>query len=167
MPRPKTPVNTSWPPRTRAKAVATLPRHTMRGMNSAPHRAARTAAVRMVPVSSRNSWPLRSSRTRVLVVTAPMMPSLKAPVMRLLAARTRRCWRRILRWKNTHSTAMTGATERISRPSFQFMASSITTMPTTKKPDQHRSTRLQAIISERRATSLPRRAISQPTEVVS
>ena len=96
-----------------------------------------------------------------------MMPSLKAAVMRLFAARTRRCWRRMRRWKNTHSTASTGVMHSTSRPSCQFIHKSTATMPTTKKPDQHRSTRLQAIMSERRATSEPMRAISQPTLVVS
>ena len=46
--------------------------------------------LRMVLVSSWNSPKLASSRTRVLVVFAPIMPSLKAPVILELVLRTSR-----------------------------------------------------------------------------
>ena len=167
VPKPMAPANTRLPPRLNASAVEILPSAMTSGMNSALSKAERMLAVRMAPVSSRNSAALASSRTRVFVVMAPMMPSLNAPVMRLFVLRTARWYLSIRFWKITHSAARTGVMHSTSRPSFQFMASSTATMPTANTPAHIRSTRLQAIISDSRAISLTMRAISQPTEVVS
>ncbi len=144
-----------------------LPSPSTSGMNRALSSAARMLAVRISLVFWRNSASLASSRTRVLVVIAPMMSSLKAPVIWLFILRTMRWLLRMRFWKKTQSAASGGMTQSTSRPSFQFIASSTATMPSTKSPDQARSTKLQAIISERPAMSLMTRAISQPTEVVS
>ena len=136
-------------------------------MKIALRTAALTAAVFISPVTASNSTWAASSRARVLLVTAPMTPSLKAPVIRLLALRTMRCWWRMRRWKNRHSTASTGVMASTRRPSFQFITSSTITTPTAKNSAHITSTTLQAIISLSRETSLPSRAMSQPTLVVS
>ena len=57
------------------------------GKNEALSSEARMEMRRMSPVSSLNSRAFCSSRTSVLVVIAPMMPSLNAPVMRLFCLR--------------------------------------------------------------------------------
>ena len=82
-------------------------------------------AVRMVarqlPELGRH-WPPRARGS--LVVMAPMMPSLNAPVMRLFVLRTARWYLRIRFWKNTHSAARTGDdAQHHADASFQFMAS--------------------------------------------
>ena len=80
--------NTSCPPFQSTSAVATAPRLVTIGMNSALSTAARTEAERMIRVSCANSSQFARSRLRVLVVLAPMMPSLNAPVMREFVLRT-------------------------------------------------------------------------------
>ena len=167
VPRSMIPANTSTPPRHRARAVAMAPRFTTRGMKTALRTAALMAAPFSSPVTTSNSSWAASSRARVLLVTAPMTPSLKAPVIRLLALRTMRCWRRMRRWKYRHSTASRGVMASTSSPSFQFITSSTTITPMAKVRAHMTSTTLQAIISLRRDTSLPIRAMSQPTLVVS
>ena len=82
--------NTSCPPFHRTSATATEPRQVTIGKNSALSAAARTDASRMVRVSSENSRLFAASRRSVLVVLAPMMPSLNAPVMREFVLRTTR-----------------------------------------------------------------------------
>ena len=54
------------------------------------HTAARIEDARILPVSTANSRQLAASRTSVLLVLAPMMPSLNAPVIWELVLRTSR-----------------------------------------------------------------------------
>ena len=73
-----------------AQPVPMAPSEITSGKNAALNSDARMDTRRISSVSSPNSCALRSSRTRVLVVLAPMMPSLNAPVMRLFCRRARR-----------------------------------------------------------------------------
>ena len=81
---------TSRPPSYSAYAVAREPSDTTMGKNRALKVAARTEDFFIRVVSSVNSSMFFSSRTRVLVVFAPMMPSLNAPVILEFVFRTSR-----------------------------------------------------------------------------
>ena len=60
---------------------------------------ARTLILRISEVRVSNSRSILSSSTRDLTVGAPVMPSLKAPVMREFCSRTCRWSTTSLRWK--------------------------------------------------------------------
>ena len=62
-------------------------------------RAARTEVRRISAVSATKSRSILSSMARVLIVRAPVMPSLKLPVIFELISRTRRLTRTSFVWK--------------------------------------------------------------------
>ena len=75
-------------------ATVRVEKNRVTGIYTALSRAARTAERFMLPVRSRKPRMLWSSMTRVLVVLAPVMPSLNAPVILELILRTLRFqWR--------------------------------------------------------------------------
>ena len=82
-------------------------------------------------VRSRKAATVCSSVPRVLVVLAPVMPSLKDPVMREFSLRTLRFHRRMRFWKYPVSTAITGTMTMTTRASRQFRASIAAKVPST------------------------------------
>ena len=82
-------------------------------------------------VRSRKAATVCSSVPRVLVVLAPVMPSLKDPVMREFSFRTLRFHRRMRFWKYPVSTAITGTMTMTTRASRQFRASMAAKVPST------------------------------------
>ena len=100
-----------------------------------------------------------SSRTRVLVVLAPMMPSLNAPVMRELVFLTCRCAFRIRCWKNHDTTASGGLTSSTTRVSRQSIRNMVTAPSTSTTHPQIRSSSDQPIVSANRCVSLVMRLI--------
>jgi hypothetical protein len=69
--------------------------------------------------------------TSTLLVRAPPMPSLNAPVMRLLAARMSRLTARMRRWKYTVASAMGGTMQSTSSARPAFSAAMTANAPTT------------------------------------
>ena len=94
-------------------------------------RAARTPATRMDSVSSRKEAVFWSSMTRVLEVLAPVIPSLKAPVILEFSFRTFRFQWRIRFWKYQVSTAMTGTIRMTTSASRQLRISMAAKVPKT------------------------------------
>ena len=84
--KPKRPT-TVMPPRHNANPTPRLQIDMTVGQNSAPSSVFRTASVNIVSVVPLNSSRFRSSRTRLLEVRTPTMPSLNAAVAWLLALR--------------------------------------------------------------------------------
>ena len=82
-------------------------------------------------VRARKAATVCSSVPRVLVVLAPVMPSLKEPVMREFSFRTFRFQRRMRFWKYPVSTAITGTMTMTTRASRQFRASMAAKVPST------------------------------------
>ena len=72
-----------------------------------------------------------SSVTSVLVVRAPVMPSLKAPVMREFSLRTFRFQWRMRFWKYPVRMAITGTMAMTASASLQFRASMAAKVPST------------------------------------
>ena len=77
-------------------------------------RALRTLLRSMLPVSAVKWSVILSSMTRVLTVFAPVMPSLKLPVMRELISRISRFTRTSFFWNREKSTAMSGTMSETS-----------------------------------------------------
>ena len=86
----------------------------------------RTLTARISEVSASNSRPILSSRTRDLTVGAPVMPSLKAPVMREFCSRTLRWSTTSFFWNQIDEISRTGTTIITHSASFQSSASIIT-----------------------------------------
>ena len=82
-------------------------------------------------VSARKVRTVCSSVPRVLVVLAPVMPSLKDPVMREFSFRTLRFHRRMRFWKYPVSTAITGTMTMTTSASRQFRISMAAKVPST------------------------------------
>ena len=101
------------------------------GIKTALRRSAFTAAWYISPVRFSKSAVLRSSVERVLMVLAPVMPSLKAPVSRELVRRTIRFQWRILSWNFQVRMAMAGTTSSTRMASFQFKSSMARKVPPT------------------------------------
>lgn len=101
------------------------------GIYTALSRAAPMPASCIWRVRSRKAATVCSSVPRVLVVLAPVMPSLKEPVMREFSFRTFRFQRRMRFWKYPVSTAMTGTMTMTTRASRQFRASMAAKVPST------------------------------------
>ena len=129
------------------------------GRNSAESVAARTEEVRMPCATSPNSSMFISSRTRVLVVLAPLMPSLKPAVIWLLRLRTWRYASRIPFWNFQEITARGGSTSITTRASCQFSRNICTEQATRYTAPQHRSSSDQPMVSARRWVSLVMRDI--------
>ena len=85
VPMVRTPRCTSWPPAMRMHPVARLITRLARGMYTAEMVAERMEALNISWVSRANSRSFSSSRFRVLLVRAPMIPSLKEEVIMLLS----------------------------------------------------------------------------------
>ena len=89
----------SAPPRTSITATAMVERKSTSGTYTARTRVAFTPLSYISPVRRRKLSVLSRSMTSVLEVLAPVMPSLKAPVMRLFSLRTRRFHSSSRPWK--------------------------------------------------------------------
>ena len=82
----------------------------------------------MACVSASKSACILSSMTSDLMVLAPVMPSLKLPVMMLLRSRTFRLARVRWRWKKIVTTVMIGTTHNSSRASMGLSRNMTTKM---------------------------------------
>ena len=104
-------------------ATVRVEKNRVTGIYTALSRAAFTPEVRMVSVSSWKSLMLRSSTTRVLMVLAPVIPSLKAPVILEFCLRTFRFQSRMRGWKKAVRAAMTGTITMMTRARRQLRKS--------------------------------------------
>ncbi len=165
VPKPITPASTEPPPTQITMPVPIEEISRIKGINSAEAVAALTAWRYIFRFSSMNSERLASSRTRVLVVLAPWMPSPKLLVIMELKRRTwRKEWNR-LTWNRMLMKAISGSSATRIKASFQ---DSENTTPITKRIraiPHTRSTIPQATMSPRREMSDVRRATIQPVGV--
>ena len=93
--------------------------------------AAPTLLRRMEAVSVTKDFSIFSSITRVLMVRAPVMPSLKSPVIWELSSRISRLALVSRAWKRLKSSTVRGSTATTSRASRALMTNITTTAPTT------------------------------------
>lgn len=107
----------------------------------------------MVSVSSRKFLMLWSSMTRVLEVLAPVMPSLKAPVILELSLRTLRFQWRMRGWNQPVSAATTGTMRMTTSASRQLSSSMAPKALSTYSTAQAISVKLQAILPAMRLVS--------------
>ena len=138
-----------------------------RGMYTAEMVAERMEALYISRVSSPNSSLFRASRFSVLLVWAPMIPSLKEEVIMLLSLRVFRWYRRIFFWNQTESSATTGTAARVMRASFRFTRNMAMRLATTAMAPQPRSMQVQDTISMIREISPVSREIRCPVLVLS
>ena len=103
-----TPFFVMMPPRQRTIASATEAAKAVVDMKTLRKCMARTLMRFISPVRPSNSRSTLSSITSVLVVFAPVMPSLNAPVMREFCSRTRRWKKTSFFWKYAPETTRTG-----------------------------------------------------------
>ena len=114
---------------------------------------ARTLTFFMSAVSSSNSFSILSSTTSVFVVVAPVMPSLKAPVMREVFSRTCRWKNTSFFWKYMDEIATIGTITSTHSAIFQLRMS-IITMAHTRYAECHTpSAMLQASVLAMRSVS--------------
>ena len=95
-------------------------------MNTPRKCMARTLRRFISPVRSSNSCSTLSSMTSVLVVFAPVMPSLNAPVIFEFCSRTRRWKKTSFFWKYPPEITSTGTMTITHSASFQLSANIIT-----------------------------------------
>ena len=108
-----------------------VPKNSTSGINTALSRAARMPESCICRVRLRKASAVCSSVTSVLVVRAPVMPSLKAPVMREFSLRTFRFQWRMRFWKYPVRMAITGTMAMTASASLQFRASMAAKVPST------------------------------------
>ncbi len=130
--------------------VPILPNRRTTGRYNAEKTAARIEALRMRPVSEENSFRFSFSRTSVLVVTAPAIPSLKLALISLLRRRTDRWAPRICRWKYHDATARGGTTSSTSSASPGLRMNIATAIAAIIASPQTISTSPHATVSPRR-----------------
>ena len=114
-------------------------------------------------MSFTKSSAIRSSITSVLIVFAPVMPSLKSPVIRLLSSRIRRLAWMSFFWKREYRTTMSGRISMTSSASRALTASMTASAPTRKVACHTHSIRLQETSVPMRPVSLMIREWIQPT----
>ena len=153
------------PPCTSTKQTARELKNTIMGIYRALSIVARTEFCRISSVISENSRRFWSSITSVLLVLAPVIPSLYARVISELMRRTRRLTARIRFWKTTVIMAIRGTMAIMGSASFQLIKSMVTILPSTKEAAQKISTRLHANMEPILLVSLMVRATMVPTGV--
>ena len=119
------------PPRQSTMASASEEAKFIVAANTPRRRAARTERRSMLSVSDLKSCSIRSSMTRVLTVFAPVMPSLKLPVIFELISRISRLMCTSFFWKIENSTTSSGRIASTSSASFALTMSIATIAPTT------------------------------------
>ena len=129
--------------------------------------AERMEALYISRVWTRNSSLFSSSRSRVLLVWAPMIPSLTEAVIMLLSRRVFRWYLRIFFWNQTERTATTGTATMVMRASLRLTRNMARRLATTAMAPQPRSMQVQEIISVMRPMSPVRREIRWPVLVLS
>ena len=126
-------------------------------------RAARMPVFLISEVSFTKSSAIRSSITSVLIVFAPVMPSLKSPVIRLFSSRIRRLASISFFWNRAYRTTISGRISMTRSASRALTASMTASAPTRKVACQTHSIRLQETSVPMRPVSLMTREWIQPT----
>ena len=111
-----------YPPRHKTTASATEEARFIVAANRPRRRAARTDFERIRFVSSTNFSLISSSMTSVFIVFAPVMPSLKSPVICEFISRTSRLTRISRFWNIEKRTAISGTTVTTSAASLALTA---------------------------------------------
>ena len=122
-------VITRLPPRHSTSAIAKEAVNITMEMKVARYRAVRMEVRFMSSVVSPKSRAILSSMTSVLVVFAPVMPSLKLAVICELISRTRRLSTVSLPWNSAAISVMMGVSATTHSASFQFIMNMTTMTP--------------------------------------
>jgi hypothetical protein len=129
------------------KPVITLMMIEASGMYTAEITAERMDALYMFWVIPVKSSLFNSSRTRVLLVFAPMMPSLMEEVIMLFIRRVSRWYFKIFFWKYTERSATKGTAMTVISASFKLTANMAIRLATIAMQLQPKSMHTQDIIS--------------------